>query len=143
MDKRLLDTCRYTGIKATPTPAGDSSMALCPFCGGVTKITRGEEQILALNDNRCSYCGTNIFSGLNFAQLETAISDAQLLHDTAVEGTDPGEYAVGSKVTLQTAINTASALYTTYNPVPTQAIINTAVTTLGTAVTTFNTGKVA
>lgn len=45
---------------------------------------------------------------VDYTTLDAAITEAQALHDGAVEGTNPGEYLAGSKATLQAAINTAT-----------------------------------
>lgn len=75
-----------------------------------------------------------------YTALEAEITSAQALHDAAVEGTDPGQYAVGSKATLQTAIDTAQALVTA--SASTQAEIDAALSDLQDAVATFESGKV-
>lgn len=72
--------------------------------------------------------------------LTSAITSAQSTHDSAVEGTAVGEYAVDSKAILQTAITTATSVKD--NTSSLQADIDTAVTTLNTAVTVFEGGKV-
>jgi len=66
--------------------------------------------------------------------LTAAISSAQTLHDAAVEGTVPGQYASGTKLILQTAINAAAAL----TNATIQSVVDQMVTTLNQAVTTFN-----
>ncbi|WP_018759606.1 dockerin type I domain-containing protein [Paenibacillus terrigena] len=43
-------------------------------------------------------------------ELNALISTAQLVHDSAVEGTKPNQYPVGSKAVLQAAINKAKAV---------------------------------
>jgi hypothetical protein len=53
MDKRLLDTCRYTGIK--PTETNDSNFEYCPDCNGPTKKTE-----LVNRECRCSHCGKKL-----------------------------------------------------------------------------------
>lgn len=78
MDARLLDTCRYTGIKKTSANADDFSE--CSNCGGFTHKTSGSARrttydltvdnkvasttevvpandLLAQEANRCSHCG--------------------------------------------------------------------------------------
>ncbi|MFD0616168.1 beta-N-acetylglucosaminidase domain-containing protein [Paenibacillus sp. GCM10027629] len=71
--------------------------------------------------------------------LHTAIDVAQAKHDAAVEGSAPGEYALGSKKTLQTAIDAAKAVYD--NAAATQAQVDDVVTALDTAVATFEANK--
>ncbi|WP_312109647.1 invasin domain 3-containing protein [Brevibacillus reuszeri] len=68
--------------------------------------------------------------------LATAVSDAQAKHDAAVEGTNPGEYAAGSKATFQTAIDAAEAVKN--DPASTQAQVDAAVAALATAEATFD-----
>lgn len=70
----------------------------------------------------------------DFTVLNAQIAAAQLLHDTAVEGTNPGDYIVGSRAILQTAIDTASALSVTAP----QSQVDAMLATLTTAITTFN-----
>ncbi|MDO8505501.1 MAG: fibronectin type III domain-containing protein, partial [bacterium] len=67
--------------------------------------------------------------------LSAAITSAQSLHDGATEGTAVGEYAVGSKAILQSAIDAASLV----TSAEAQSVVNTAVTTLNSAVAVFST----
>ncbi len=67
--------------------------------------------------------------------LYTTISDANTLHDDAVEGEENGQYPVGSKADLMTAINAAQTVYD--NVSSTQAQIDQAVADLNSAVDTF------
>ena len=58
MDKRLMHTCRKTGIKKPNKVA-------CPTCEGVTTkvLNEGEPlemNMLERNGNRCSYCGEDL-----------------------------------------------------------------------------------
>ncbi|HEU0085768.1 MAG TPA: S8 family serine peptidase [Candidatus Paceibacterota bacterium] len=75
----------------------------------------------------------------DISALTAKISEAQTLHDEAVEGILPDQYAVGSKEILQTAINEAS-LITDADP---QSVVDAGVVTLSTAITVFVEGKVA
>ncbi|WP_405157009.1 carbohydrate-binding protein [Paenibacillus sp. FSL K6-0108] len=68
-------------------------------------------------------------------QLTAAIQSAQSLHDTAVEGSDTGQYPVGSKAVLLTAIEHASAVTT--NEAATQAEVDAKVIELNRAVEAF------
>lgn len=77
---------------------------------------------------------------LNLTEINAAISNAQALHDGAVEGTEIGQYAVGSKAILQDAIDAAKAVVD--NQDATQALIDSAKITLDTAVATFEAGQV-
>lgn len=80
-------------------------------------------------------------SVIDFSGLNAAIASAQSLHDSAIEGAMPGQYAVGSKITLQTAITAAQAVAD--NPTATQVEVNSAIATLTAAVNVFESGKVA
>lgn len=72
--------------------------------------------------------------------LENEITAAQALHDGAVEGTDPGEYAPGSKATFQTAIT--NAITVRDNAAATQAEVATARDDLAAARTAFEAAQV-
>ncbi|MFC4098209.1 carbohydrate-binding protein [Paenibacillus xanthanilyticus] len=67
--------------------------------------------------------------------LTTAIANAQSLYDAAVVGTQPGQYPQAAKEALQAAINAAKAVRD--NGSATQAEVDSAVTTLNSAVNTF------
>lgn len=69
------------------------------------------------------------------ADLISAIAAAQSKYDSAVEGTQVGQYPSGSKATLLAAISQASAV--SNNPSSTQAEVAAALNELNTAVTTF------
>ncbi|MCY9656433.1 endo-1,4-beta-xylanase [Paenibacillus chondroitinus] len=68
--------------------------------------------------------------------LNTLIADAQSKHDAAVVGTQVGQYPVGSKATLQAAINQAKAVAN--NAAATQYQVEQAVIALNAALQTFN-----
>ena len=78
---------------------------------------------------------------LDFEALNQAIVDAQALHDSATEGTEIGQYAVGSKAILQAAIDDATVVANTSEGIM-QADIDNALTALQAAVTTFESGQV-
>ncbi|MBW7461172.1 hypothetical protein K0U00_44670, partial [Paenibacillus sepulcri] len=67
--------------------------------------------------------------------LSMAIESAQSLHDAAVEGTQAGMYAVGSKATLQAAISSAIAVRDSASA--TQSQVNQSVSELNAALQTF------
>ncbi|RKP57373.1 glycosyl hydrolase family protein [Cohnella endophytica] len=69
------------------------------------------------------------------AELNAAIIAAQKKHDEATEGNNIGQYPIGSKAILQTAINDAKAVRD--NAAATQAEVANALSALNTAVTTF------
>ncbi|NOU94527.1 hypothetical protein GC093_15060 [Paenibacillus sp. LMG 31456] len=73
-------------------------------------------------------------------QLNSTIADAQAKHAAAVEGSANGEYPVGSKATLLTAITAAQTV--ALNTTSTQAQVDQAVVTLQAAVTAFTTSVV-
>jgi uncharacterized protein YjdB len=73
--------------------------------------------------------------------LSSEITTARTLYNNATEGTDEGEYAVGSKETLLDAVETAQTSYD--NTSATTSDTTSAYDTLVTAVTTFKAGKVA
>ena len=77
---------------------------------------------------------------LSLTEINDVISNAQTLHDGAVEGTEIGQYAVGSKAILQSAIDAAQAVVD--NQDATQALIDSAKTNLDTAVAAFEAGLV-
>lgn len=83
---------------------------------------------------------SGIVPPLNLTDINTAIANAQTLHDDAVEGTEIGEYATGSKVILQAAIDAAQTVVD--NPDATQAMIDAAKATLDDAVAAFQAGQV-
>lgn len=72
---------------------------------------------------------------LDAESLQDAIDDAQALHDDATEGTASGNYAIGSKATLQAAINAAQLVYN--NATSTLADLENAKITLANAVAAF------
>ncbi len=78
---------------------------------------------------------------LDFTALEEAINSAQELHDNAEEGTEIGQYQVGSKAILQAAIDDADAIANTSEGI-TQTDVDEALATLTEAVNTFEGGIV-
>ncbi|MGI6570778.1 MAG: dockerin type I domain-containing protein [Caldicoprobacterales bacterium] len=72
--------------------------------------------------------------------LQQKIEDATLLHDSAVEGTEPGQYAAGSKAILMAAITQATSVL--LDESATQAVINQAITDLDNAIADFLAAKV-
>jgi len=88
---------------------------------------------------------SNSSSKVAKAALTDAITVANTKYISAVEGTDVGQYAVGSKAIFKTAIDVAQVVVN--NVASTQADIDSAVTALATATTTFdnssNSSKVA
>ncbi|MCX6753022.1 MAG: S8 family serine peptidase [Candidatus Nomurabacteria bacterium] len=74
----------------------------------------------------------------DFSALNAEILSAQTLHDNAVESTTPGDYIIGSKLILQNAIDTASALPLS----ATQMQIDNTLITLISSVSTFSSSVV-
>ncbi|TNJ46008.1 FIVAR domain-containing protein [Tamlana fucoidanivorans] len=82
----------------------------------------------------------SIVGDADFTELNNAIASAQALLDSAVEGTNNGEYAVGSKAVLQDAIDTAQTAAN--NQAANQADIDQALDVLNQAIANFEAGKV-
>lgn len=76
----------------------------------------------------------NVWVPLDKIALDSAITNAQRLLDTAVEGTDPGEYASNSIATLQAAVDEAN---TVRSSATTQEQLNLATDKLSTATVVF------
>ncbi|MEA3478354.1 MAG: LamG-like jellyroll fold domain-containing protein, partial [Bacteroidota bacterium] len=77
---------------------------------------------------------------VNYTALDASITEAQDLHDNAVEGTNIGDYEVGAKAELQDAIDLAKAVRNTSGV--TQAQVDAANVALQAAITTFNSKKI-
>ncbi|MDD9267275.1 alpha-L-fucosidase [Paenibacillus sp. GCM10023248] len=75
-------------------------------------------------------------SAVNKTTLQTVLSLAQTIYDRAVEGTQAGQYAAGSKAVLLAAIQTAAGVGT--NPAVTQQQSDDAANVLNQAIQTFN-----
>ena len=74
----------------------------------------------------------------DLTQLNTAITAAQAKHDTAVEGIEPNNYAVGSKAIFLTAIDTARTITAS----SAQSVVDAAVVALAAADAAFEAGRV-
>lgn len=72
---------------------------------------------------------------VDLTQIDQAITDAQEMHDAAVEGSNPGEYLEGSKASLQDAIDLAKSVRDT--ECVTQQQLDAAVVALENAMTAF------
>mgnify|MGYP006290879687 CR=1 FL=1 len=77
---------------------------------------------------------------VNYTELDAKITEAQAMHDAAVEGTNPGEYLPGAKADLQTAIDLAQAVRD--KDCVTQTELDNAVVALDEAMATFEDQKV-
>jgi mannan endo-1,4-beta-mannosidase len=73
----------------------------------------------------------------DFSELQEAISNAQLLYNTSLEGTEEGQFLPGSKAELDAAIITAQSVYNAAEP--TQHEVDQAVWDLYDACVTFET----
>ena len=82
----------------------------------------------------------NVILPLNLIELETALIQARALYDNSVEGTGEGQFAIGSKAILQTAINDAQVIHD--SPTSTQQDIDRAVWDLYDACVIFESGAV-
>lgn len=85
-----------------------------------------------------SVIGKILESPRDLTALEAKIAEATALHTAAKEGTGPGEYASGSKKTLNDAITAATTAKTSKD----QKVIDAAVVTLQAAIDAFKTGMV-
>jgi len=77
---------------------------------------------------------------VDYTQLDETISQAQQLHDNAVEGTLPGEYLEGSKAELQSAIDLAKEVRN--KDCVTQQELDAANVSLNEAMNTFESKKI-
>nr|WP_299346276.1 LamG-like jellyroll fold domain-containing protein [Allomuricauda sp.] len=82
----------------------------------------------------------SIVADTDFSALNDAIASAQELVDNAVEGTENGQYAVGSKAVLQAAIDVARVVAN--NAAAQQLQVDQALADLNAAVAVFEAGKV-
>lgn len=82
----------------------------------------------------------SVYAAPDKTELTSLIGTAQTLHDAAVEGTDPGQYTVGSKATLQATILAATTVAEDETAI--QSEVDTATDTLSEAVRTFEDGLV-
>ena len=72
---------------------------------------------------------------VDYTGIDQAIANAQLIHDNAVEGSEPGEYPPGSKAELQQAIDSAQSVRD--KQCVSQDELNTATSTLTDAIVEF------
>jgi len=77
---------------------------------------------------------------VNKVALQSTIQEAQILYNNAIEGTLAGQYPLGSKANLKSAIDVAIAI--TQNAIATQAQVDQAVGTLNTEITAFKAKQV-
>ena len=88
----------------------------------------------------CKKDNTKSCPTVTYTQLDKVIADAQTLYDGAVEGTNPGQYVVGSKAIFKTAIDLAASVRKT--ACVTQQQLDAAVVALNAATDTFKAQKI-
>jgi uncharacterized protein YjdB/endo-1,4-beta-D-glucanase Y len=125
-----------TGSKAILQTAIDAATAV--KLNTLSSQAQVDQAIKDLNTAVASFQAKVI--GVNKGALVTAINSAQTVYSTSTEGTGNGQYPTGSKATLQTAIDAASAVNT--NSLASQAEVDQAIIDLQTAVTTFQNLKI-
>lgn len=109
----------------------------------VTALNEGTAVIRATSNSdptKYAECTVTVTAAGDITALVVEISNAQAKHDSATEGTEIGQYAVGSKALLQAAIGAAQAIVNLGTPTP--EAVNQAITDLTNAVNTFEAGKV-
>ncbi|MBP1966677.1 beta-galactosidase [Paenibacillus aceris] len=99
----------------------------------VTKVVIADDTAVETQVNGTSHSVQ--ITALDTTALSALIANAQGQHDAAVEGMGAGQYPVGSKATLQSAIDSAKAVLA--NTAATQADITQAVNNLTAALQTF------
>ncbi|MCY9656432.1 glycoside hydrolase family 3 C-terminal domain-containing protein [Paenibacillus chondroitinus] len=119
------------GSKAILQAAIDSASVVVH--NGASTPSDVANALVTLNNAVTSFTGSIIH--INKEALNTAITDAQQVLNSAVEGSAPGEYPTGTKAVLQAAIDAAIGVRDSITV--TQSEVNLAVTTLTTAESTF------
>ncbi|WP_261807640.1 discoidin domain-containing protein [Paenibacillus sp. N3.4] len=112
----------------SPAAAANTAITL-------TKLTSADGQGIEFDIDGTSYA-VQIRASVDLTALRAAIQEAQTKLDAAVEGTQVGQYPVGSKAALQTAIDKAKAVAA--NPDATKQQVAQAVTDLNAALQTFS-----
>jgi hypothetical protein len=79
-------------------------------------------------------------AAVDFTVLDARIVEAQDLHDAAVEGTAIGDYEVGSRLALQTAIDAATTIRNTAGV--TQSQVDATIVNLQAAIDEFESKKI-
>ena len=79
-------------------------------------------------------------SPVDRSALVLAITEAQAMHDAAIEGSGSGQYAIGSKAMFQSAIDAAQMIHN--DPAATQAMVDQAVTDVAAATALFQAAMV-
>ena len=122
-----------------------NNIATVSEIGLVTAVNEGTAVIRATSNadsTKYAECTVTVTTSavVDFSTLTTAISMAQAKYDGATEGTELGQYAVGSKLILETAITAAQTIVDLGTA--TAEEVAQAVTTLNNAVNTFEEGEV-
>jgi len=115
-----------------------ATVASVSTSGKVTPKTVGITTIKVVTDEN-AYSATCKVEVVDQSELDALISDAKSLRSGATEGTDVGEYEVGSKATLLSAINDAEDVLDAES---TQAELDDAVSALEDAINAFNKAKI-
>ncbi|WP_409345199.1 S-layer homology domain-containing protein [Paenibacillus sp. MBLB4367] len=100
--------------------------------------TQVDAALAALNAASATFDGARV--SVNKAQLAAAITVAQAKHDAATEGAADGQYTLGSKAALQSAINTAASVRADERA--TQLQVDAGLAALNAAVAAFEASKV-
>jgi hypothetical protein len=106
--------------------------------GNILYHTAYDNLKVRLNNYSCGLMtvkSVSVYERYTHTLLQQMIASAQTLHDQAVEGTVNGQYPVGAKATLQSAIDAAQAVDD--NPVATRPELDAAQAALAQAVNTF------
>ncbi|MCQ2959050.1 MAG: glycosyl hydrolase family 8 [Bacteroidales bacterium] len=104
--------------------------------GVVTGVSAGSTTITAASDEDSYIKATCSVDVVDASELNAEISSATASLNSAVEGTEIGQYKAGSKATLQSAIAKAQTVYDNENA--TQTAIDRALSDLQAAVNTFS-----
>ncbi|MGD8190716.1 Ig-like domain-containing protein [Brevibacillus ginsengisoli] len=127
-----------TGSKAILQAAIDAAVAVKNNVEAMQ--SQVDTAVTALNEAVAVFEAGKVAAEVNKGALNTAITNAQTIYNTATEGTAPGQYQTGSKATLQAAIDAAVAVLN--NELSTQVQVNNAVATLNEAVKVFERNKI-
>ncbi|WP_175428390.1 FIVAR domain-containing protein [Bacillus solimangrovi] len=126
------------GSKATFQTAIDTAQAV--FDDASNRTIAGVDAAILTLETAISTFESEIIR-VDKSALETKISTAQVLHDDSKEGKSVGEYRIGSRVILQTEIDTAQSVLDDASN-RTQEEVDTAVSTLEIAISIFESEKI-
>jgi concanavalin A-like lectin/glucanase superfamily protein len=91
--------------------------------------------VLAIIISSCGKKDTTPPVPIDNTSLKAAVDTAQLLNDNTVEGTKPGQFEVGTKSALTTALTASKSVLN--DPHATQAAVNNTVAQLNAAIATY------